>query len=124
MAGQQTLLQVWLLGSNPLQAEDFPNLSVSKELEEAGETPDSSVSSVGAKISMIPLSDGNKTGEELLGDRSLSANAKSVIRLDVGCITDEVPTQGEMENILPSFTSLYPNNFQMTWKNKLFQKLP
>ena len=27
------------------------------------------------------------------------------------------------KNILPSVTSHYQNNFQMTWTNKLFQKL-
>ena len=51
-AGQNTLFQVGLLGLNTLQTED---LSVLKELEEAVEMPFSSVSSVGAKISMIPL---------------------------------------------------------------------
>ena len=42
--------QVGLIGSNTLQAEDSANLSLSKELEEADEKPDSSVSSVCAKI--------------------------------------------------------------------------
>ena len=35
-------------------------------------------------ISMIPLSDGSMTGEDLNDDRSESANAKTVIRLDIG----------------------------------------
>ena len=48
---------VGLLRPYALQAEESPNLSVSKELEETDEKPDSSVSSLGAKISMIPLSD-------------------------------------------------------------------
>ena len=67
-----------------------------RELEEAGEKPDSSLCSVGAKIIMIPLSDGSKTGEELHDDRSDNTNAKSVICLDIGCITDVVPTQAEI----------------------------
>ena len=54
--------------------------------------PDSSVSLVGAKISMIALSDGSKTGEELHDDRSEITNASSVIRLHIGCITVEVTT--------------------------------
>ena len=40
--------------------------------------PNSSVSSVAVKISMIPLSDGSKTGEVLYDDRSESTNSKSV----------------------------------------------
>ena len=40
---------------------------------------------------MIPPTDGRKTGEELHDDRSESTNAKSVICLDIGCITDELP---------------------------------
>ena len=49
---------------------------------------------------MIPLSDGSKTGEELHDDRSESTNAKSVIGLYIGCITDEVPTQAEIEKYI------------------------
>ena len=45
---------------------------------------------------MIPLSDGSMTGEELNDDRSGSTNAKSVIRFDIGCITDEVPTHAKI----------------------------
>ena len=96
-AGQQTLFQFGLLWINTLQAEDSPNISVSKELEEAGENPVSSVSSVSAKISMIHFSDGSKTGKELYYDRSESMNTKSFIRPDIGCITDEVPTQAEIK---------------------------
>ena len=98
--GQQTLFQVGILGPNTLQAGDSPNLSISKELEEAGEKPDTSVSSVGATISMYPLYDGSMTGEELHHDRSEFTNANTVIRLDIGCITDEVPTQAEMEKYI------------------------
>ena len=47
---------------------------------------------------MIPLSDGSKTEEELHDDRS-DANAKSVIRLDIGRITDEVPSQAEINKM-------------------------
>ena len=86
----------WLLGINALHAEDSLNLSVLEELKEAREKSDSSVSSVGAKISMIPLSDRRNTGGELHDDRSESTNAKSVICLDIWCITDEVPTQAEI----------------------------
>ena len=46
---------------------------------------------------MIPLSDGSKTGEELHDDRSESGNVKSVISLDIGCITYDVLTQAEIE---------------------------
>ena len=49
---------------------------------------------------MIPLSDGSKTEEELHDDRSEHTNAKSVDRLDIGCITDEVPTQAEIEKYI------------------------
>ena len=59
--------------------------------------PDSSVSLVGARVIIIPLSDGSKTVEELHVDRSESTNVKLVIRLDIGCITDEVATQAEIE---------------------------
>ena len=45
---------------------------------------------------MIPLSDGSKTGEELRDDRSERTDAMSVIRLDIGYITDEVPTQADI----------------------------
>ena len=55
-----------------------------------------SASSVGTKISMIPLSDESKTGEELHDDRSKSTNAMSVIYFDIGCISDEIPTQAEL----------------------------
>ena len=73
-----------------------PNLHVSKVLEEASEKQASSVSSVGARISMIPLSDGSKTGEELHDDRSESTNSESVISLDIRCTTDGVLTQAEI----------------------------
>ena len=86
---------VGLLGPNTLQAEDYPNLSVLKELE-ASEKPDSSANSVGAKTSMIHLSDGSRTGQDPHDGRSESTNAKSVICLEIGCITDEVPTQAEI----------------------------
>ena len=46
---------------------------------------------------MIPLSDGSRTGEELHDDRCESTTAMSVIRLDIGCISVEVPTQAEVE---------------------------
>ena len=49
---------------------------------------------------MIPLLDGSKTGEELHDDRSEGMNAKAVIRLDIGCITDEVPTQAGIEKYI------------------------
>ena len=94
----QTLFHVWLIGPNALQS----SLSVWKEMKEAGENPDSSVSSVGAKspvgarISMIPLSEERNTGEELHDDHFESTNAKSVIRLDIGCITDELPSQAKI----------------------------
>ena len=48
-------------------------------------------------MSMYPLYGGSKTGEELHDDRTGSTNAMSVIRFDIGCITDEVPTQAEIE---------------------------
>ena len=86
-----------------------------RELE-AGENSDSSVSSVGAKISMFSLSDGSKTGEELHDERSESTNAKTLIRLDIGCITDEGPTQVKIEKcitighiLLPRQSSNDPN---------------
>ena len=63
-AWQQILYHVGLLGPNTHQAEDSPDLSVSKELEKASEKPDSSESLVVAKISMIPLSDLSKTSGE------------------------------------------------------------
>ena len=97
LAGQQTFFHGGLLGPSTLQAEDSTSLSVSKQIK-TDEKPDSSVSSVGAKISMSPLSDGNKTEEELHDDRSVSTNAKSVVRFDIGCITDDVPTQAEKKN--------------------------
>ena len=53
--------------------------------------------SVGANISMIPHCDERKTGEELHDDRSESSNAKSFIRQDIACITDDVRTQAEIE---------------------------
>ena len=59
--GQQTLVQVGLLGPNTLQTEDSPNIFGTKELEEAGKKKDYSVGSVDAKISKIPLSDGSMT---------------------------------------------------------------
>ena len=82
---QQTHFHVGPLRPNTLQAEASANLSLSKELDDAGEKPYSSVISVSVKISMIPLSGGCKAGEELYNDRSESSNAKSVIRLDIVC---------------------------------------
>ena len=73
-------------------------------------------------MSMNHLSDGSKTGKALHDDRSESTNPKLVIPLDIGRNTDEVPTHAEIENILPSVSSHYPNNFKMTGTNKLFQK--
>ena len=46
---------------------------------------------------MISLSDGIKTREELHDDRTESTNVESFIHLDNWCITDEVPTQAEIE---------------------------
>ena len=46
---------------------------------------------------MVPFSDGSKTSEELHDDRSESRNAKSGIRFDIECITDEVPIQAKIE---------------------------
>ena len=57
------------------------------------------VSLVSAKISMIPLSDGSKTGEEPHDDRSDNTNAKSVIHLDIWCISYDVPTQAKIQKI-------------------------
>ena len=62
----------------------------------AVENPDASVSSVGANIAMIPDSDGSITGDEPHDDRSESTNVKSIIRFDIGCITDDVLTQAEI----------------------------
>ena len=45
------------------------------------------------KAAIVKLS---RTGQEPHDDRSESTNAKSVICLDIGCITDEVPTQAEI----------------------------
>ena len=53
----------------------------------------------GEKVSKISLSDGSKN-EELYENRYESTeciNATSVIGLDIGCITDEVPTPAEIE---------------------------
>ena len=91
---QQTLFKVWLLGPHTRQAKHSPNHYVSKELVKVGEKPDSSV---GAEVSMIHPSVGSKTGEELHDDRSECTNAESVIRLDNECITDDVPTQAEID---------------------------
>ena len=114
-AGQQEHFQVGLLGFSPLQVEDSPDRSVSKEEEEeAGKNPYSSVSSFGEKISMIPIGDGSKTGEELPDDRSESMNAKTITRLDIGCITDEVPTQAGVEKYITighiPLTKQFPND--------------
>ena len=49
---------------------------------------------------MIPFCGGNETGEEIHDDRSKSTNAKSVIGLDIGCITGDVPTQAEVEKYI------------------------
>ena len=63
---------------------------------------------------MIPLSDGYETGEELHDDRSESMNAKSVIHLGIGCITDEVLTQVEIKKYISishiPLTKHFPNN--------------
>ena len=63
---------------------------------------------------MIHLSAGSKTGEQLHDDRSESTNAKSVIGLDIGCITDEVPTQAEIEKYITigriPLTKHFPND--------------
>ena len=44
---------------------------------------------------MFHFSDGSKTGDELHDERSECTNAKSLIRLDIGRIADEVLTQAE-----------------------------
>ena len=67
LAGQKTLFKAGLLGPNTLQAEDSPNLYVSKELEKAGEKPFFS------KFSwrkMIHFFDGSKTEDEVHDNRS------------------------------------------------------
>ena len=118
-AGQQTVFQVGLLGPSTLQAEDFPNLSVTKELD-AVEKTDSSVSSVGAKTSMIPFSDGSKTGEELHDDRSESTNAKSIIRIDIECIRNKFPTRVEIDKYITIGLIPLPNQFSNVLSNQSF----
>ena len=122
-AGLQTLFLFGLLQSNALQTEDSPNLSVSKELEESGRKPDSSVSSVGAKINMIPLSDGSRTWGDLHIDRSESTNAKSVTCLDIGCITDEGPIQAEIEKRITIGDIPLPKQFTFDLDKQSFPEI-
>ena len=63
------------------------------------------------------------TGEELHDDRSECTNAKSVIRLDIRCINDEVPSQTKIVNYITIGHIQLPKQFQMTWTSKLFLKL-
>ena len=72
---------------------------------------------------MIRFSHGSKTGKELHDDRSESTNAKSVIRLDIGYITDEVRTQAEMEKYNPIGHIPIPQQSQHDQDKHLFQKL-
>ena len=122
-AWQQTLFKVGLLGPSIHQAEDSPNLSVLKELIEADEKPDSSVCSVGAKMSMNPFSDGSKTGEALHEDRSESTNPKLVICLDIWCITDEVSTQAEVEKYITIGLIQLPRQFQNDLDKQAFPEI-
>ena len=105
-----------LLVPNMLHAEDSPGPSVLEELEETVESPVCDpLKEVGTDVIQ----------EELHSDCSDRKNVKSSVGLDIGCITNEFPSQVEIEKyILPVATSHYLNNSQRTYTIKLFQKVP
>ena len=77
----------------------------------------------GTKESKTPFSAGSKTGKELHENRSESINAKSVIGLDIGCITDEVPSQAIIEKYITIGHIPLPKQFPNDSDNQTFPEI-
>ena len=109
--GQQTLFQMGLLAPNMLPAEDSPGPSVLEELEETVESPvcdplkeEGADAIPGKPHKEVPLE--NKTDSD--------------VGLDIGCITNEFPSEVEIEKYISSGHIPLPKQFPKDLNNQTF----
>ena len=107
--GQQTLFQVGLLAPSTLPKEDFPGPSVLKKLEKTVVSP---------VCNPLKEEGADVIEEEIHSYCSDRKNVKSSIGLDIGCITNEFPSQVEIEKYIMSGHIPLPKQFPKDLNNQ------